>query len=335
VRIGLSLVDLAPGGAQTFLVQLAAGLVGRGHTLCYYLHASPSDPQHVSPALLARLQASARAVSRPAELGDCDVIQLDGYHSLRRKLPYLPHWKRCAEIYHSLYSVRRAGPLYPPQRVAVSERVRAAVPGRVQVIYQGIPLPPFPPTAPRRYEVGILGRMHPVKGHLLFLQACEELFHRRGRLKALVLGEPPPPGPYRQQLEAEIERLRGLGLSLHTPGGVPPEEVPAWLRQVRVLLVTSRDEGFGRMALEALACGAPVVANPVGGLPEIVRDGEEGFLARRDDPASFAALAARLLEDEDLRSRLGRQGRRRVEEHFSLERMLDAYEALYREIMGA
>ncbi len=335
MRIGFSLVDLALGGAQTFLVQLAEGLARRGHSLCYYLAASPADELHAAPALLGRLQACARRAGRPRELGGCDAIQLDGYHSLRRKLPYLPYWKRCAETYHSAYSVRRAGPLYPPHRAAVSARVRAALPVSARVIYQGVPLPPLPPAGPRPYQVGILGRLHPVKGHLLFLQACEALFRQRGALNALIIGGGAAPGPYGQRLEAEIERLRGLGLSIHQTGGLPPEQVPGWLGQVQVLLVTSRDEGFGRMALEALACATPVVANPVGGLPEIVREGEEGFLARRDDPASFASLAARLLEDEGLRRRLGLQGRRRVEESFSLEGMLDAYEAFYREIAGA
>jgi glycosyltransferase involved in cell wall biosynthesis len=334
MQIGFSLVDLALGGAQTFMVQLAAGLAGRGHQLCYYLSADPADPVRAVPALLSTMDEAARRVRRPAELGGCAVIHLDGYHNLRRKLAYLSHWGRCVETYHSLYSVRRSGPFYPPFRVAVSRQVQAALNGAAQVIYQGIPLPPPPSAGPRPYEVSILGRLHPVKGHLLFFQACEALYRERGSLSVLVIGGHPQPGPYQRRLDAEIERLRTLGLSIQVTGDIEPGSVFDWLARAQVCLISSKDEGFGRMAVEALACGTVVVANPAGGLQEIIREGETGFLARRDDPTSFAALAAQLLEDGGLRERMGRQGRREMEQNFSLDRMLDEYEALYRRVAG-
>jgi glycosyltransferase involved in cell wall biosynthesis len=334
MQIGFSLVDLALGGAQTFLVQLAAGLAGRGHELCYNLSADPADPVRAVPALLNALDGAARRVRRPAELGGCAVIQLDGYHNLRRKLPYLSRWGRCVETYHSLYSLRRSGPVYPPFRVAVSRQVQAALPGPAQLIYQGIPLPPPPANNLRPYEVGILGRLHPVKGHLLFFQACENLYRQRGSLSVLVIGGHPQSGPYQHRVDEEIKRLRSIGLSIHVTGDIAPGSVYEWLRHMRVCLITSEDEGFGRMAVEALACGTPVVANPVGGLQEIIQEGETGFLAQRDDPASFATLSAHLLDDGALREQLARQGRHAVEQNFSLDRMLDEYEALYRQVAG-
>jgi len=134
-------------------------------------------------------------------------------------------------------------------------------------------------------------------------------------------------------MDTELARLRRLaGLHIHMTGDVPQEAVFTWLAQTRVLLVTSQSEGFGRMAVEALACGVPVVANPVGGLLEILSDGQTGFLARLDDARSFADLTSRLLEDEELRQRMGQQGRSMVKSRFSLEAMLDAYAALYREV---
>lgn len=332
MKIGFSFSDLALGGAQTWMVQLASGLAERSHAIHYYLPERPGDSLHTAPALLASLDAVAQRAKRPAELLKADVIQLDGYHGLRRKLPYIAHLGRCVETYHSLYSIRRSGPIYARHRVAVSRTVQAALGRPAQVIPCGVWLPAGPNEEPKEYDLAILGRIHPVKQHLLFLSVCELLLAQRGQLSALIIGGHPEPGPYQRQVEAEIARLKELGLRLHLTGEVPPTAVYGWLEQARVLLVTSENEGFGRMAVEALACGVPVVANPVGGLLEIVQEGRSGSFARWNDPASFAAQANRLLEDEPLRRQFGQQGREAVEERFSLAAMLDAYESLYRQV---
>jgi len=332
MKLGLSLVDLAMGGAQNLMLQLAQGMRARGHEVCYYLYARRDDPLHAAPALLEALDAVAQPLARPADLLACDVIQLDGYHNLRRKLPYLLHLRRCVETFHSQYSLRRSGPLYARARVAVSKEVQRLIPGESTLIYSGIPLPALKPHESPRFDAAILGRIHPVKGHLLFLKACEQLYRRRGSLSALLIGGHPGASDYQQAVDAEVERLRRLGLQIEMAGDVPPAEVYGWLQQARLLLVTSESEGFGRMAIEALACGLPVIANPVGGLLEIVQDGSTGYLARKDDPASFAELASRLLDDPVRRMEMGRRGRRDVEERFSQKAMLDSYEIVYRRI---
>jgi glycosyltransferase involved in cell wall biosynthesis len=321
------------GGAQVFFVQLAQGLASRNYTLSYWLAVNSSDPWEVQPGLKASLDEIAQPVRHPWDLWRADVIHLDGYHSLRRKLPYLPRWGRCVETYHSAFSVRRAGPFYPRHRVAVSEAVQEALPVSAQVIRQGIPLPPpLADEAEKQFDVAILGRIHPVKNHQLFLAVCEELYRRRGRCSALLIGGHPRPGPYQRGIDAEIERLRAMGIFLHLTGDVPPETLWQWLSQARALLVTSHSEGFGRMAVEAMACGVPVVTNPIGGLLGIIQPGKTGFLAERDDVNSFVELTIRLLEDETLRCAMGQRGRASAEERFSLDRMVTDYETLYREI---
>ncbi len=330
MQIGFSLVDLAMGGAQVFFVQLAQGLAARKHTLSYWLAADSGDSQQLQPALKAALDEVARAVRHPWDLWQADVIHLDGYHSLRRKLLYLPRWGRCVETYHSAFSVRRAGPFYPRHRVAVSEAVRQALPVPARIIYYGIPLPPASiDEAEKRFDVAIVGRMHPVKNHQLFLAVCEELYRRRGRCSALLIGGHARPGAYQRGIDAEIERLQAMGIHLWLTGDVPPENLWEWLSQARVLLVTSHSEGFGRMAVEAMACGMPVVANPVGGLLGIVQPDETGFLVERDDVDSFVQATIRLLENETMRCVMGRRGRALAQERFSLERMVTDYETLY------
>ena len=333
VNIGFSLIDLAMGGAQVFFVQLMQGLAARGHKLTYWLASDPSDPQRVNPKLKATLGDVAQLVWHPWDLWQADVIHLDGYHSLRRKLPYLPRWSRCVETYHSSYSVQRAGPFFPRYRVAASKTVQDLLPAPTRVIYQGIPLPPTFPPDEKQFDIAILGRVHPVKNHRLFLSVCEELYRRRGFCSALLIGGHPHSGPYQQKIDAEIEHLRKIGVRVHFTGDVPPNELWQWLSQARVLLVTSHSEGFGRMAIEAMACGVPVVANPVGGLLEIIRPGETGLLTEYNETASFAKQTIYLLENEPLRQAMGQRARAFVQKRFSLERMVTDYETLYHRII--
>jgi glycosyltransferase involved in cell wall biosynthesis len=328
------LVNLAMGGAQTFFVQLAVGLTARGHDLAYWLSANPSDPVYVHPLLKISLEAVARQVRYPWELWSADVIHLDGYHSLRRKLLYLPHWKRCLETYHSAYSVRRSGPIYPPHRVAVSEVVGKQLPAPCQVIYQGVAVPVIPLSGKKQYDIAILGRIHPVKNHRLFLAICEVLYQRRGHCAALIIGEHIKANAYQVEIDQEIALLRQQGVHLEMTGNLAGQDLEAYLSQVRVLLVTSQQEGFGRMAVEAMAAGVPVVANPVGGLREIIRPGETGFFAEENQVVSFVDHVERLLDDETLLGALGQRAWAFARQHFSLDRMLSDYETLYRQIEG-
>jgi glycosyltransferase involved in cell wall biosynthesis len=332
MRIGFSLVDLAMGGAQTFFVQLAQGLSSRGHTLTYWLAADLQDRQHVQPALKTSLDAVAEPVRYPWNLWGTDVIHMDGYHSIRRKFFYLPRWRRCVETYHSSYSVERSGPIYPPHCVAVSQAVQSMLTVPSRLIYQGVPLHLADLSSEKRFDVAILGRIHPVKNHRLFLEICASLYRKRGQCSALLIGGHPRSGPYQREIESKIQQLRRQGIALCLTGDVPPTEVWSWLGKARVLLVTSHQEGFGRTAIEAMACEVPVVANPVGGLMEIVQTGETGYLTRKDDVTSFVHHTTQLLENPSLYRSMGSRGRSRVEEHFSLKCMVSAYEDLYREV---
>jgi glycosyltransferase involved in cell wall biosynthesis len=102
--------------------------------------------------------------------------------------------------------------------------------------------------------------------------------------------------------------------SLDQRGAVPADQVPAWLRAVDVVVVPSRREPLGLAAVEALASGTPVVASSVGGLLDVVRDGENGLLIPPDDPAALAA-ALRRLGDAKLRRRLEEAGPASVARH--------------------
>lgn len=100
-----------------------------------------------------------------------------------------------------------------------------------------------------------------------------------------------------------------------------------------VALFPSASESFGLAALEALACGVPVVASRVGGLPEVVAHGETGFLEPVGDVAAMAARTQQLLDDAELRRRCGENAVRRTTEQFSLDQVLRQHEALYERLV--
>jgi glycosyltransferase involved in cell wall biosynthesis len=101
-----------------------------------------------------------------------------------------------------------------------------------------------------------------------------------------------------------------------------------------VFLLPSETEAFGLAALEAMACEVPVVATAVGGLPEVVVDGETGYLRPVGDVQAMAAAVLRLLEDDELRRGMGEAGRRRAVEIFSQDEIVGRYRTIYERVMG-
>lgn len=150
---------------------------------------------------------------------------------------------------------------------------------------------------------------------------------RRSRPAVLVLvGD----GPERERVEQLADRL-GVRSSVALLG--ERAETGSLFRQADVFLLPSEQESFGLAALEALASGVPVVASRVGGLPEVVRDGETGLLVRPHDPAALAAAVVRLLEDDRVRQAMSLAARLDAETRFRPEPVVDRIEAIYREIM--
>jgi N-acetyl-alpha-D-glucosaminyl L-malate synthase BshA len=138
-------------------------------------------------------------------------------------------------------------------------------------------------------------------------------------------------GPERPAAEALVASL-GLAADVRFLG--EPADLPTLLQASDVFLLPSQSESFGLAALEAMACGVPVVASDVGGIPEVVVDGVSGFLAPVGDVTRMADATRRLLTDDVLHDRFARAARRFTEEHFRLQPAVDRYEALYRRTLG-
>ena len=107
------------------------------------------------------------------------------------------------------------------------------------------------------------------------------------------------------------------------------EDVPAVLQRARAFVLSSVSEGISLTLLEAMARGLPIIATRVGGNPEVVADGQTGWLVPAGDPASLAQAIVRLWREPEAGRQMGQAGRQRVEHHFEIGRMVADYEALY------
>ena len=133
------------------------------------------------------------------------------------------------------------------------------------------------------------------------------------------------------------KRAQELGCidRLHIVGRVPVEELVRLYNRAALVAVPSRYEGFGLPAVEAMACGTPVVATRAGALPEVLATGGGGLLVERDDPVSLAEGMGRLLADDGLREDLGARGRERVVAAYAWPRVAAATAEVYAEVLAA
>lgn len=220
-----------------------------------------------------------------------------------------------------------------------------ADPTRVSTVAPGVDLDRFRPgdQAAARVRLGLdpadvvlvfVGRIQPLKAPDLLLGAAAQLLAGRPglrrRLRVLVVGG--PSGNGRDEL-AHLTRLAAeLGISdlvrLKSPAG--PDALPDYYRAATAVVVPSHNESFGLVALEAQACGTPVVAASVGGLPTAVRHGVSGLLVSVQDPRHYADAIASLVTDAGLRARLA-AGALRHAARFSWDATADGVLAAYRE----
>ncbi|MBL3699428.1 glycosyltransferase [Leucobacter luti] len=241
--------------------------------------------------------------------------------------------------------------------IAVSEAERGTIvadlggaPERVCVVPLGVDTELFRPCHTRECaerdewfarggaaEVIAVGRLHPLKGFDLALDALAAIpAARRPALR--IVGAPPPDGDdYARGLHEQAARLGLLG-SVAFEGALPRPELAARIRRATLMVVPSHTETFGLVALEAAASGVPVVARAAGGLREAVRDGETGVLVRGDDPREWAAVIAALLDDPERMAAMSRAARAHALGRSwgaSAESLLAAYRGLLAARAGA
>lgn len=225
--------------------------------------------------------------------------------------------------------------------MARSDAVRRAAegldhtdPSNITVVHDGV-TPPRPVSesevsslraslgiAPDEPVVGMISRFRPEKGHLTLLEAMPHLSAGLGRTVHLVLVGA---GPYESTIREAAERTSGC--VSHFVGH--QSDVAPWLLLAGVVAIPSYMDAFPKVALEAMAAGRPVVASSVGGLPELVAEGVNGFLVPPSEPMTLASALERVLRSEQLAGKLGDAGRATYLDRYTLEKRHERWIGCY------
>jgi glycogen(starch) synthase len=198
------------------------------------------------------------------------------------------------------------------------------------VIYNGLEVPSLPPE-PLPFDLLrllCLGRLAPEKGFDLALTAFAIIADHFPQMRLIIAGD----GPERPVLQQQAADLVITDVVEFT-GWIAPDAVPALMNTATVVVMPSRQEAFGLVALQAALMARPVVATRVGGLPEVVVHQETGLLVKKEDSVGLAQAISFLLEHPETAAQMGQAARRRAQEVFSLERYVNAYDALYQTLI--
>lgn len=268
-------------------------------------------------------EATAAAIDLAGELDLPFTFTAHGY-DIHRKAP--PDFKARAAAARAVVTVSQANADYLYKNFAVP-------PSQIRVIPCGVDTEFFRPaeTAPSMKPPVILcvARHVQVKNLGMLLESCARLRERGLKFRCILIGD----GPCRAELERARETLQLNGM-VEFLGAAERSEVRRCWQTATVGVLTSDNEGMPVSLMEAGACGIPVVATAIGGVPELVQDGVTGLLAPPRDSSALASALEHLLQDESLRARLGGAARRRVEEKFSIVGQVSHLIALWSELLS-
>ena len=272
--------------------------------------------------------ANVQGAAVAAYLGIPFVATVHGKHyfweKLRRRLAY-----RWVSRQASMVAVSEDLKRFIVQNVGIDST-------RITVLYNGVdvPLAPDPAdieTCRREMNlpeidrvIGVVGNLYPVKGHQYLIDAIPAVLERYPNTSFVFAGR----GHLESDLKQQVNRL-GLDKRVHFLG--LRQDIPRILALLDVFVLPSLSEGLSMAILEAMMAGKPVIATRVGGNPEIVLDGETGFLVPPKDSHALGESLIALLKNRQLAVQFSEKGRRRAEVQFSLQTMVNAYEALYEE----
>jgi glycosyltransferase involved in cell wall biosynthesis len=175
--------------------------------------------------------------------------------------------------------------------------------------------------------VGNVAALVPHKGQRHLVEAAHIVVQEIPDARFVILGE----GELREQLERQVREYH-LEKHVLLPGF--RTDVLGCIKGVDLFVMSSITEGLGTSLLDAMACAKPIVATKAGGIPEVVEDGVTGVLVGPRDHRAMAAAIIRLLKNEDARRRMGAAGFSRLQERFTLERMVAGTAAVYERVAG-
>ncbi|HET7233818.1 MAG TPA: glycosyltransferase family 4 protein [Longimicrobium sp.] len=354
MRIVLSNASKAWGGVHRVTEVLARGLQLRGHEVFVYGRpgsmlqermrgVAPFEPilkgMDLSPRVLWRTRQALKR-HRP------DVVIALMKKDVRLTVPVARMLGIATIVRHANDQPLPPGPrgrlLYggSATHVTNAEATRRTIlasapwlaPERVEVIHNGLEPAPFETAEPVELDLppgavrfGYVGSFEPRKGLRVLAEAWRSVADPLPDAHLLFAGKGTDEAALKEMLGG-VQRVHWLGYR---------RDVPNVMRALDVLVLPSFVEGAPNVVQEAMAAGIAVIATAVSGTPELVRSGEHGLLVPPGDAPALASAIARLAGDAELRARLAAAGHARVRAEFTLERMLDRYEALLARVVAA
>jgi glycosyltransferase involved in cell wall biosynthesis len=305
-RRGADVEVVSPASFRHFGIAYGSGVVGN-------LRARPLKA-FALPAFLGAFTRAARRASRDADLVHAHWLPAGAVARATGKPYVVQLWGTDVELARRTTSFARSilrnARLTICASTALADDARKLGAERVEVIPSGVEIPADVPSPADPPEILFAGRLSTEKGILELLEAAKGL-------PLVVAGD----GPLRDRVPDAL-------------GMLPHEELVPLYGRAAIVACPSHREGFGVVCAEAMAHGRPVVASAVGGLLDLVADGETGLLVPPRDPAALRAALLRLMEDGELRGRLGAAGRERARTNLSWDAVttatLEAYERAIR-----
>jgi len=306
-RRGVEVEVVSPLGFRHYGIAYGSGVVGN-------LRRRPARAL-LLPLMLRELRRAARRASRDADLVHAHWLPL-GWIAMRLGRPFVVQlWGTDVELARRApwlaRRILRRARLTLCASNALADAARELGAREVRVIGTGVEVPPSVGEEARPPEVLYAGRLSPEKGILDLLAASDN------GMKLTIAGD----GPLRDRVPGAL-------------GFVSHDKLGPLYDRAAVVAVPSHREGFGVVCAEAMAHGRPVVAGAVGGLLDLVVHEETGLLVPPRDVEALRAALHRLLDDDELRARLGANARRRAEEKLSWDHVTDLTLQAYEEALG-
>ena len=174
--------------------------------------------------------------------------------------------------------------------------------------------------------VGYVARLSEEKGILNFLQAIPIVLKRKDFSNFVIGGD----GPLTSEIKEYVNNSN-LNNKVKLVGWIPREELPSYLNELKLLVLPSFSEGLPNILLEAMACGTPILATPVGTIPDIIKDGETGFLLETNDPKHIADKIVELLNEPELLEKVSANAYKWAKQNFNREKTLNSWRRIFQD----
>lgn len=274
-----------------------------------------------------------------------DILHVQGYRSsivgqfstlglgiptVRTVHGFLPHLTVRLKLYDMFDRLSWRG---TARLISVSRELAGRIkalgyrPERVQAVPNGVHVQEPVPRSERDPVIGWAGRLSPEKGTEQFAEVIRAVGAQCNRARFLIVGD----GPERRNLEQAVQ---AANLSGRVTFAGEQQDMAPFFAQMDMLAMPSLMEGLPFALVEAMGTGMPAVVNAVGGMPEVVVDGQGGFVLESGDTAGFVTAIMRLVQDQSLRQSMGQRAHEHVRTHYSIDTMAEQTLEVYRGLLS-